>query len=66
MRAVTAARGAAPLFRVSREPSLEPPDALRARSRPCGHNLDSILRNAASRAMSVREWTSSFFRMWET
>ena len=29
-------------------------------------HLDAVVRKAASRAMSIREWTSSFFRMWET
>ena len=33
---------------------------------PILDHLDAIVRKAASRAMSVREWTSSFFRMWET
>jgi anti-sigma regulatory factor (Ser/Thr protein kinase) len=52
---------------VNRVPPTHSPDT------PCGprpfprrHHLDAMARKAASRAMSVREWTSSFFRMWET
>ncbi len=33
---------------------------------PRRDHFDAVVRKAASRAMSVREWTSSFFRMWET
>ena len=33
---------------------------------PRRDHLDAMVRRAASRAMSVREWTSSFFRMCET
>jgi hypothetical protein len=32
----------------------------------CAVNLGARVRRANSRAMSVRVWTSSFFKMWET
>jgi anti-sigma regulatory factor (Ser/Thr protein kinase) len=49
---------------VNRKPPADSPDT------PCGRSpfprhdhLDATVRKAASRAMSIREWTSSFFRM---
>ena len=42
--------------------------AARLGGRPPGQrsHLGAMVRRADSRAISVREWTSSFFRIWET
>jgi hypothetical protein len=53
-----------PSYPVNRKPPAD------SRDTSCGHSpfprrdhLDATVRKAASRAMSIREWTSSFFRM---
>jgi anti-sigma regulatory factor (Ser/Thr protein kinase) len=49
---------------VSREPPAVSPDtSCGPHPSPARDHRDATVRKAASRAMSVREWTSSFFRM---
>ncbi len=50
---------------VRKPPAAHSPHRTRQRH-PHPDHLGPTVRRADSRAMSIREWTSSFFRMWET
>src|SRR5213078_3939117 len=52
--------------RVLSRPRPEPPQPAARPSTSRRNHAGAMVRRAASRAMSVRECTPSFFRMWET
>jgi len=65
-KTANAARRAIAVPSGNREPGGSTGHAAGASPFPRRGHFDAMARKTASRAMSVREWTSSFFRMWET